>query len=157
MVLPTGIHIQMHFLDDQNNTINVLPIVVAKDTAIDNSQNENIDNQITSLQELIDALGALAFTSEIPAASTSGAGLVQLSSAIDSSSSSTAATSAAVKEVNESAVHNTEDEDIEGVKNFIDGIAISDGVEITSETDSTTGDVTTTISFLHPEEPEPEP
>ena len=149
MALPTGYHVQMIVTDANGKLVNVLPVSIANDVQLDRTDNTNIPVTVTNLQELANALGALAFLNSIPDASTSSSGLVTLSNVTDDTTTeTTAATTKAVSEVAavaNGAVQNTGDEDIEGVKTFSNGVMIGTNTKITSETD-TKGNTVTTFS-----------
>lgn len=150
MALPKGYHIQMVVTDEKGEIKNLLPVSVAEDVKLDASGNSSVDIKIENLQQLVNALGKLAFLDAIPESSTEEAGIVQLSNKTDDkTATSTAATTAAVSEVAEvanGAVQITGDEDVDGVKNFSNGITLAKDTRLVSETDEA-GNVTMTIKF----------
>lgn len=108
------------------------------------SANENIPDNIGTLEELEDELGALAFEDEIeiPVATTTQAGVTMLSNSTTDttpSAATKAATSKAVNDVNAGAVHNTGDENVAGVKTFTSGEISLGGLSMSY--DSVTGEL----------------
>lgn len=121
-----AIHAVMKALDNNKNNVNVYHQNYDVDVKI--SPNAKIPNTISTLDDLIDELGDLAFEDniDIPEADTTQAGVVQLSDATNSNSSETAATSKAVYNVATSMVNKTSNEDVSGIKRFTNGIKIGD-------------------------------
>lgn len=108
------------------------------------SANENIPDNIGTLEELEDELGALAFEDEIeiPVATTTQAGVTMLSNATTDTTpaaATKAATSKAVNDVNAGAVHTTGDENVAGVKTFTSGEISLGGLSMSY--DSVTGEL----------------
>jgi hypothetical protein len=103
---------------------------VTNDDRIDITSNSSkLPSGITTVKELIDALGSLAFEDYVAlnVSDESNYGLVKISSA-DSSSDETVPTSAvvhAVKTTAENKVSLTGAENVSGVKNFTSGISVA--------------------------------
>lgn len=139
-------HIQMKVVNDEGDTINMLPVADAKDVII-TTEGTEIPSSATSLQDVLDLLGKLAFKDEIDEASLIKSGIVTLSNSItDTSVENKAATTKAVSLVNINAVHIVNDEDVNGVKTFKDGININNSGTLTGEVDSQ-GNKTIYLSF----------
>ena len=100
-----------------------------------------------TLQDVVDNLSDFAFKDTVPSASTTSSGVVQLSDDTNSEDSTLAATSKALSEVNKSAIHNSGDETIAGVKTFSDGVGLS-GATLTSTYDEVSDTRTVKISFI---------
>lgn len=136
--------ITMNYKDSNGNVIPMYP--KTKDTRIIvSSNNGNIPSGISTIGDLLDNLGSLAFENSIsiPTATTSVAGVTTLSNVTNDTSAAaevTAATTKAVSAVNASAVHLTGNEDISGLKNFADGIILQDRIKLTVEIDENTGE-----------------
>lgn len=125
-------HIRAHSKDGNGASKNISFHSQDNDVSI-TSSNQTLPSGTTTLRGLIDSLGALAFEDEIEldVASTEAYGVTQLSNVInDQTEEGKAATTKAVSEVNNAAVHNTGNEDIAGVKNFSTGSIQLGGLEI---------------------------
>ena len=101
------------------------PSTTAGDVNIDTSFNPDLPEGAENVQDIVDCLGELAFLTELPEASTSEAGIVELVDNASSTSSTKAPTANALKGVNDSAIHKTGAEEITGVKTFTNGVIIS--------------------------------
>lgn len=137
-------NVQINHKDGQGNSIPINPLTKAKNVTIETTNNQ-IPSTAKTVGDIIDNLGSLAFANdiEIPDASISAPGVVTLSSETDNLTDETkAATLKAVGEVNASAIHNTGNEEISGVKTFNDSIVVGGNIKISTKTDEETGEVT---------------
>lgn len=137
---------------------NIYPQNRAVDVLID-SDNESLPTGTTNLSHVIDNLGDLAFEDSIsiPDATTSVAGVVQLSASTnDTTTATTAATTSAVGTVNANAVHVSGDETINGIKTFTGPVVVNNNIRISSNYDSVLDQTTVTFEYLAPVEEEEE-
>jgi len=136
-----GANVQMKHVDSNGNTVTINPIT--KGANVNVTPNVNIPTA-SNVQGVVDNLGALAFEDGINSATTSTAGITQLSSSTTSTSESMAATPKAVSSVQNSVndinTARQSDETLGGVKTLSAGSVIVGNSLI--EVDEDTGDLT---------------
>lgn len=148
--------IQMKQRDNNGVNNNMYPNTKAANVSIA-TNNPALPTNSSTVEDVVAELGDLAFEDSIviPDASTSTAGVVQLSNTTnDTATESTAATTKALGEVNRDTVHKSGEESINGLKTFNAPIVVNGDLKISSTYDSTADVKTVTFQFLDEEEEE---
>ncbi len=128
-------NIRIHQLVGNDDVI-LYPQTLDTNILIDTS-NPSIPSGTSSVQQLVDELGGLAFEDTLGTNIDTGTTYAALRTSDDptKNDSDIVASSKAVSTVNNSVVHITNDESVNGVKAFGDGINIGGAVQVTEEED----------------------
>lgn len=128
-------NIRIHQINGNDDVI-LYPQTLDTNILIDTS-NPSIPSGTTSVQQLVDELGGLAFEDTLGTNIDTGTTYAALRTSDDptKNDSDIVASSKAVTTVHNNAVHITDDESVAGVKAFGDGINIGGEVQVTEEED----------------------